>query len=83
MEHNFVSDFQPIAIPICRSWSVCSFGRTLMGMQIVLRPTADRVELSGDYAGLIKLVCGPKIKYSLGYQKRKGPQSRWTNWDRG
>jgi hypothetical protein len=30
-----------------------------------------------------QILSGPKIKYGEGYQNRKGPQSRWTNCDRG
>jgi len=63
--------------------------RGLLVGQIVLHPSSDgterflTAELAGDYAGLVRLTMSPKIKYSLDYQNRKGPQSRWTNCDRG
>jgi hypothetical protein len=44
--------------------------RELVGGRILLYPAADgadrylMAELSGDYAGLVRMVCGPKLNFN-------------------
>ena len=44
--------------------------KELVGGQILLHPTSNgterylTAELSGDYAGLVRLVCGPKLNFT-------------------